>query len=181
MKRLHELEAYVTGELGGAAADAFEDAMFDAPDDPDLAFLDRLARHGATLAAHGTFDVGVSRAQLDKLIASGHAVQILDAGPPTATLRTLVLERGADMIVTRFAIGRTDLERVDVEILVVEQQVTKVMKDVLVDRGEGVIYGICERPLAELAYLAGPTIARVRRCDGDRAVVGEWHLAGQLA
>ena len=55
VSRLLELDAYVTGEM--ADVDAFEEAMFDAPDDPDLTFLDNVQRHGARLAEHGTFDM----------------------------------------------------------------------------------------------------------------------------
>jgi hypothetical protein len=181
VKRLHDLDAYVTGELDGPAADALEEALFDAPDDPDLAFVDQLTRLGATLAAHGTFDMGVTRAQIDELIAAGHKVQILDAGEPSTTSRTLVMARDVDLIVTKLALGRRDLERVDVELTVVEHQVTKVIKDAFVDQTTGTLWGLCERPLAQLAFGAGgTTIVRARHRDGDRAVIAEWHLLGQL-
>ena len=53
MKKLTDLDGYVTGELSGAAADAFEEAMFDAPDDADVEWLDRISRQGVTLVEHG--------------------------------------------------------------------------------------------------------------------------------
>jgi hypothetical protein len=86
-----------------------------------------------------------------------------------------------DLIATCLPLGRTDLERVDVEIEIVEHRVTKTIKDAFVDRTDGVIYGLCERPLAQLAFGVGPTIARVRHRDGDRAVIAEWHVHAQVA
>lgn len=175
MSRLLELDAYVTGELSDADADALEEAMFDAPDDADLAFTDRLVRHGATLAEHGTFDVGVTRAHIDALIAAGHKVQVTDFGP--AGSGTFALAPDADLIATRILLGRTDMERVDVEFLIVEHDVAKLLKDVLVDPTDGAMYGLCERPLAELAFGAGRTIVTVRRRDGARDVLGTWDIA----
>jgi hypothetical protein len=181
VKRLHDLDAYLTGELDESAADALEEAMFDAPDDGDLAVFDRLMKLGPQLAAHGTFDMGVTREHLDKLAADGHTVQLLDAGPPGQPRKTLVLSRDAEMIVTRLPLGRTDVARVDIEITILAHQVTKTIKDVFVDPHDGVIYGLCERPLAHLALAAGPTHTKIRRTTGARDVIAEWHLVGQLA
>lgn len=174
MTRLEKLDAYVTRELNDAEADAFEEALFDAPDDADLAFVDRLARHGATLATHGTFDIGVTRAHIDALIAAGHKVHVFDAGAPGSG--TVVFDPAAEFIATILRIGRTDLARVDIEVTVTNHNVTKTIKDVFVDPADGVIYGLCERPLAEIAFGAGPTVTRVRRTDGAREVIAQWDL-----
>jgi hypothetical protein len=178
MKRLHEIDGYVTGELAGAAADSFEEALFDAPDDPELAILDRLARHGAKLAEHGTYDIGVPKSHVDKLIADGHIVQICDAGPPGTGAFTI--RKDAEFVVTMLPLGRTDHARVDVDVTVIAYDVTKTIKDVMVDPADGTIYGLCERPLAELAF-GQETIVRVRECDGPRALIAEWHLVGNVA
>ncbi len=182
MTRLLELDAYVTGELAdGAAADAFEEALFDAPDDPDLAFVDRLARQGAKLAEHGTFEMGVPRAHLDVLRARGHTVEVVHLGAPgNRETRTLQFGRTSEFVATILPLGRTDLERVDVELHLATYNVTKTIRDVIVDT-DGNIYGLCERPLFELSIGAGRTIARARRRDGAREVLGEWDLLGQLA
>jgi hypothetical protein len=174
VSRLEKLDAYVTREMSDADAEAFEDALFDAPDDGDLAFVDRLARHAARLAEHGTFDMGVSRAHVDSLIAAGHKIHIIDAGPPGTG--SVTFDRSADFCLTMMPLGRADLARVDVELLVVDHDVTKTIKDVFVDQTTGTIYALCERPLAELAFGAGRTIARIRRVDGARDVIAEWDL-----
>ncbi|KAB2899589.1 MAG: hypothetical protein F9K40_10105 [Kofleriaceae bacterium] len=174
MTRLHELDAYLTGEMSEAEADAFEQALFDAPDDADLAFFDRLARHGAKLVEHGTWNIGVSRQHVEALAAAGHKVHIFDAGPPGQ--RTVAFDSTCDFMVTKLHLGRDDLERVDVEINIVAHDVQKTIKDVLVDR-DGIIYGLCERPLAELAFGAGGrTITHVRKRDGARDIIATWDL-----
>jgi hypothetical protein len=167
VSRLHDLDAYVTGEL--ADADAFEEALFEAPDDPDLAFFDRLRQHCAKLVAHGTFDMGVRRADLDALRAAGHTIYVADVGPPgTYTVRF----GEGEFVVTQLHLGRTDLERVDVEITIVELGVTKTIRDGLVDT-DGIMYGLCERPLAELAFNAGRTRIDVRH---GGTVIAQWDL-----
>jgi hypothetical protein len=182
MTRLKDLDAYLTREMPDAEADALEEALFDAPDDGDLAFFDRIARDGALLAAHGTFDIGVLPSKLDELRAKGHTLQVLDIGLPGQPQQTIHMSRDAEFIVTKLHLGRTDLARVDVEIVILEHNVTKTMKDVLVDQTDGTIYGLCERPLAHLALAAArTTLAKVRRVDGNRDVIGEWQVAGQLA
>lgn len=172
MKRLADVDAYVTGELDDAAAAAFEEAMFDAPDDPDVALLDVVARRGAWLADHGTFETGVTRAQLDALVARGLRVQVVDGGGPGA--RRVQVDDACELFVTRLELGRRDLDRVDVEIEVRASGATKVIRDVLVDPSDGAIYGLCERPLAMMAYGAGHAVVTVRERSPARAVLGQW-------
>jgi len=172
VKRLHDLDAYLTGELDEVAAGALEEAMFDAPDDPDVAFFDVLARRGAHLASHGTFDTGVTRAHLDELVARGLHVQVVDVGTPGAC--TVQLDPACELFVTRMELGRRDLERVDVEIEMRALGEAKVIRDVVVDPTDGAIYGLCERPLAMMAYGAGHTVVTVRDRTPARTVIGRW-------
>ncbi len=174
MTRLQALDSYLAGELTDAEADALEEAMFESPEDADLAFVDRLARLGARLAAHGTFDLGSTREHIESLIAAGHRVVINDAGPPRHGSVPIDLE--GDLVVTKLHLGHTDVERVDIELQILAHGVTKTIKDTRVDQSDGIIYMVCERPLAEIALAAGRTIARVRRRDGAREVLGEWDL-----
>jgi hypothetical protein len=170
VSRLLEIDAYLSGELGEAEADALEDALFAAPEDPDLEFLDRLHRHATRLAAHGTYDMGTTRAQIDALRAAGHTIQLVDIGPPGH--HTVQFDRESELLATALHLGRTDLEKVDVELTVLDYNVTKTIRDGRVDK-DGIIYGLCERPLAELAFNAGPTLVRVLHGD---TVIGTWHL-----
>ena len=176
MSRVLELDAYVTGEM--ADADAFEEAMFDAPEDEDLLFMDRVQRHGARLVEHGSWDVGVTREHVDDLIRAGHKVCVTHAGPAGGPRRELPIARDAEFIVTVLPLGRTDIEMVDVEMHVVDHNITKTIKDVRPDPSDGNIYGLCERPLAEMAYGAGPVLTRVRLATGSRDVIAEWDLVG---
>lgn len=178
MKRLEDLQAYVTGELDAPAAEAFEEAMFAAPDDADISFLDRVVRQGAQLVANGTFDVGVTKAHLDQLIATGHKVQISDAGPPG--MKEFEIDKSCELFATVLAIGRKDLARVDVEIFLPDHNATKTIKDVPVDQNDGTVYGMCERPLAVLAFGARSHV-KVRETTGARTVIAEWDLVGHVA
>jgi hypothetical protein len=178
MKRLHDLDAYVTGELVGDSADAFEEALFGAPDDPDVAIVDRIARHGAILAEHGTFDIGVLRSQIDTLLAEGRIIQICDAGPPGPGAFTI--RKDAEFVAVRLPLGRTDHARVDVDITIVKYDVTKTIADILVDPSEGTVYGLCARALAHQGF-GHETIVRVHGRDGGRPLLAEWHLVGNVA
>jgi hypothetical protein len=173
VSHLDKLDAYVTREMSDADADAFEEALFDAPDDPDLAVVDRIARHGKRLVEHGTWDMGVSRAHIDKLIADGHSVHVFDAGAPGE--RIVSFDPKSEFFASVLHLERRDLQRVDVELHVVAFNVTKTIKDVVV-AADGNLYGLCERPLAEMAFLAGPSTARVRRTDGACDVIAEWQF-----
>jgi hypothetical protein len=177
VKTILDLDAYVTGELAGAAADAFEDEMFAQPDNPDLTILDRIAYHGAQLVEHGTWDIGATRDQVDRLIAAGHIVQVSEIGPPGR--HELLIRHDAEFVVTVLPIETTAHALVDVELTLVAHDVTKTIKDVRV-QPDGKLYGLCERPLAELAF-GNDTIVRVRENHGARTQIGEWRLIGNLA
>ncbi len=180
MKRLEDLQAYVTGELAdGAAADAFEEAMFEAPGDADVVFLDQVTRHGKHLVDHGTWDIGVTKAHLDRLIADGHRVQVSYAGPPGGS-KAFEIDRTCELVATVLPLGRTDVPVVDVEIFLVDYGVSKTIKDVAVDLGDGNVYGLCERPLAEMAFGTKSKVT-VRSASGMRDVLGVWDLVGQVA
>lgn len=177
-KRLLELDAYLTNEH--ANPDAFEDALFDAPDDPDLAFFDRLQRHGARLADHGTFEMGCTWETIQALIDRGHRVQVEERMQPGS--HTVEIDADAEFLVTKIFLGRTDLERVDVEIDMPAVGGTKTVRDVVVDRREGgVIYALCERPLAEIAFGAGRSYVKVRERGGERRVIVEYAFNEHLA
>ena len=169
MSKLHELDAYLTGEHEDAGA--FEEAMFDAPDDPDLHFFDRVTRHGARLAAHGTFDMGCLPELIDGLIAKGHRVQLEERWPGKCRID---IADDTEILATKLHIGRTDLERVDVEISVPRLGVAKTIRDALVDQRDGTACGMCERSLAVLAYTAGAAHVRIRERGGERRVIAEY-------
>ena len=178
MKRLLELDGYVTGEMSDAAADAFEEDLFASPDDGDLAAMDLIARHGRRLVEHGTWDVGVTKSHIDKLIAEGHVVQVCDAGPPGTT--SFAINKDAELVCTKLVLGRTDHARVDVEITILAYDVTKTIKDVVVDPADGSVYGLCERPLAQLAF-GHTSVVRVRATTGRREQLAEWNLGSVVA
>jgi hypothetical protein len=177
MKRLDDLDAYVTGELTGAAAEAFEEAMFDAPDDPGLNIIEQLQRHGPRLVEHGTWDMGSTPAAIDKLVAAGHIVQICDCGPPSEN--ELTIRPDIEFLVTILSLGSHEGELVDVDVTIVKYGITKTIKDSRV-HSDGKLYGLCERALAELAF-GQDTIVRVRERTEPRKQLAEWRIVGDVA
>lgn len=176
--RLEDLEGYVTGELAdGEAADAFEETMFANPDDPNVKLVDALATHGRRLVERGTYDVGVTRAHLESLLAKGLEIDWQRPSHPGETL-DVPWNATAELFVTELPLGRTDVERVDVEIQMHDIGHTKIIADVAVDNGT--IYGLCERPLAEIAFKSGRSTARVRRRDGAKEILVEYHFAPRV-
>ncbi|HEU4734865.1 MAG TPA: hypothetical protein VFT22_43535 [Kofleriaceae bacterium] len=178
MTRLEEIAAYLGGELDSASDAAFEEAMFEAPEDPELAFVDRLARVGSYLVARNTFHAGLRRDELDALLASGRRVQVMDFGDGGRT--PVRMDDDAELIVMRMglpdAAGELG-ELVDVEMSVPALGIVKRVKDVRVSVGERVIWGICERPLFEAAYALGHHVSRVIVCrDGTEHVVAEYEI-----
>jgi hypothetical protein len=192
MSRLLELDAYLTGELpDGAAADALEEAMFADPDDPDVVFFDVLARLGLTLAEHKTFHMGVTRSELDELIARGDKIHISESGAPnlpaSATLndrvvpKRMTVSKSADRTLSRLEAGLVGHDRVDIEFVLFDHDnISKVIRDAVVDPKDGSIYGLCERPLAMLGFSAGPVRTRILRRDGAKEVLAQWDFLGQL-
>lgn len=177
---LAELDAYLTGELDDAAADAVEAAMFAHPDDATLAVVDQFLRHGARLAAHGTWEPGTTRAHVDAMIAGGARVQVIDAGAPGPDPKRFSIAADADFVVTVLAIGRPDLDRVDVEIHLPAHGTTKVIRDACVDPTDGALYGLCERPLAVLAFGAGRSRIRVLARDPARTELARYDFVGTV-
>lgn len=179
MTRLLDLDGYLTGELAeGPALDAFEEAMFDAPDDPEVAFLDALARTGAVLADHGTFDMGVLRSHIDALRARGESLSLTEIGPP-GTYR-VEFPRDSRLVCTSLVLGLPDVSRVDVEMRLVEHgNALKTVRDVIVDP-DGRIYALCERPLFELSLGSGRVHTKVYR-HGQRELIAEWDITGVLS
>lgn len=182
MSRLLDLDAYVTGEMPDADADALEEALFAAPEDEDVAVLDRIARHGRHLAAHGTFDMGVTRAEFEAHVARG-GVHVAYGGAPNGTdaePRQVTVSASLPYTCTVLDTGILGIDRIDVEIEMVEIGETKTIRDGVIDPVDGRCYALCEKPLAMIAFGAGKTRIRARRRDGAKDVLAEYYLIGAV-
>jgi len=178
MKRLDNIDAYATGELADSEADAFEEAMFDAPDDVGVSVVDAIMRHGPRLVEHGTWDIGVTPDVIQKLVDAGRVVQVTDVGEPGTGWITI--RRDAEFVATVLPVGVSYATKlVDVDLTIVKYDMTKTIKDVRVHT-DGKLYGLCERALAELAF-GQDTVVRVRENHGPRTTLAEWQLVGNVA
>jgi hypothetical protein len=153
---LDRIDDYVSGLLSDVDADYLEEELFAAPDDPDLAMVDGFARLAAYLVPRGTYDMGMTRAQVDTLEQAGRRVQFIDVGPPGAV--SIRLRRDAEMIVIRYDVQLHGVDRIDVELTVPSHGISKTMRDVRVDPADGAIYGACEAALAFTAFGHGPVV-----------------------
>jgi hypothetical protein len=187
---LETIEAYVEGTLDDPHAAELEEALFAsaAAGDQDsehgkhaaAVFLDRVARHGARLASRGTFDGGITRAQLTSLQArSDIDVQIVDLGAPGE--HSVSARREGDFIVTIMRVGLLGHGHVDVETEIPHAAVRKTIRDVVVDPEDGHIYALCEQDLAILGVRAGHSIVRVIATrDGQRETVATYDVTSRV-
>jgi len=180
------LEAYLDGSLDDASAAELEDALFasaageQAGDHATAVFVDRVARHGARLAARGTFDGAITREQLAALQARKDLeLQVIDLGAPGVC--SVTTRRQGDLVVTIMRVGLLGHSRVDVETEIPHAAVRKTIRDVLVDPDDGHVYGLCEHDLAILGVEAGHAVIRVITTrDGQRETVATYDVTSRL-
>ena len=184
---LETLEAYLDGSLAESDATEFEDALFasaaageQAGKHATAVFLDRVARHGARLASRGTFDGGITRAQLTVLQARSDVdVQVVDLGAPGE--HSVSARREGDFLVTIMRVGLIGHGHVDVETEIPHAAVRKTIRDVIVDPEDGHVYGLCEQELAILGVLAGHSIVRVIATrNGQRETVATYDVTSRV-
>lgn len=156
MKGVPHIDDYVSGALSDADAERFEEELFAAPDDADVVAVDRFAYLGAHLASRGTFDIGMTRAEVEALERSGLRIQMIDIGPPGPV--QIRLRRDVELIIVRYDVGLRGVDRVDVEMAIPSAGVSKTMRDVRVDPDDGAIYGACEAALALTAFTVGQVV-----------------------
>lgn len=182
MSRLLDLDAYATGEMpDGAAADALEEALFDAPDDVDVNVLDRIALHGKILVAHGTFDMGLTHEELQARLDRGDSIHVAHAGAfnaGDAEPRVCTVSASKDFTCTVFETGLVGHDRIDVEVDMIELGMSKMIRDALVCPATGHVYALCERALATFAFGAGKARVRAFQRGGSKELLGEYFLVG---
>ena len=166
------LDDYLSGYLGDAEAAAYEDDLFaaaaaGAPEVSALDFVDSLARMSARLAAAGDFAGAATRAQFDALAAAGVRLHFVDLGPGGATV-VPPWSPDTQLVVTRLGVDVRGFETVDVEVETPDGRAVKTFREVICDPADGALYGVCQEPLARLAFTRGRTILSVVGMRGGR-------------
>lgn len=159
-KRLAALDDYVAGVADGFDVDAFEASLFADPDDEELRFLDRISRLGEEIVAIGALHPGLTRREIDALVAAGRRVDLRDVGSPRTYTLTPPAD-GAEIVVQRADLGLRDVAFVDIEIDLPGIGHVKTLRDVKVDPDDGAVYSCCEATLFRMAMESERTIHRV--------------------
>jgi len=152
--RLSELDDYVSGEMQDAQSDAFEERMFDAEAQPELQaellFLDRMTQLTEHIVRLGSLNPGLTRRELDALIARGRRVDLRELGAP-GTFTVAPLVAGSELVVQRADLQLFDVKTVDLEIDLPELGHVKTLRDLPVDPEDGAVYACCDARLFQLA------------------------------
>jgi hypothetical protein len=167
--RLSALDDYVSGHMPDDEADAFEAALFDAAgEDGDSAFLAELARVAALLVAHGTWESGATRAQVDAMLARGD-VALIDLDVPGER----EVPRSAAQVVFKVSVPLHDVDRLDIEFEVPGHGVFKTLRDLAFDRADGAIFIVCEAALNEASARVRAISRLIAYRGGERVALGE--------
>jgi hypothetical protein len=167
------LDDYTSRAMPEAEADAFEEELFGraaSGEAPEAEFSEGLRRAAEWIGRRGAFNVGSTRAEVDQLLASGLRVEYRDFGdgsvpaeipPIPADIDLYVYRVGVDLGALLGAEGLATLEGVDVVLERLGGEHIKTFRDVRFDPADRAFYGVCERPLAELAFRSGPIRAKL--------------------
>jgi hypothetical protein len=157
-ERLERLDDYVRGEKRDDD-DAFEADLFARALDgtaSELVVLDSMAASLRGHAARGTLPNFTTAEQAEKLrVALGSRLSYIDQ-----SANQWDISPNAELLIIRVPVDLSDVDRVDVESIVVGVGTVKTMPDVLFEKGGDALYLCCEPSLADRANTVGPVITR---------------------
>lgn len=159
------LDAYQSGGMSDADADAFEEELFASAalgSATEATFVDHVTKLGQHLEPRGGFDIGSSRARIDSLIAQGLRVQILVPADLTAAVLQLPrIEDDADIVVTHLPLDVRGYDSVNVHIEKADGTYLKTFREIGWDPIDGTPYAVCEAPLARISAQVGQVHTRI--------------------
>ncbi|HVJ16950.1 MAG TPA: hypothetical protein VM686_16025 [Polyangiaceae bacterium] len=169
---LGRVDDYASGQMHDAQAAAFEEQLFDAAatgTETDAAFLHELARLSTWLTRRGLFNVGSTRAQVDAILRSGHRTHMLELSAKDSMNELPRWSDDIEIVITRVDVDLRGYEDVDIVLESPSGEAIKTFRDVTYDPAEGAIYGVCEEPLARIAFSRGHVVSRVTAVRRDGA------------
>lgn len=183
MKDLERLDDYLSGAMADDDAGAYEDELFAraaAGAAPELTFVEGLRAAVRDAVKRGTYDLYLTAAGVERVLAGGARVQRLDLANTPEHQRP-VLERDAELVITRLPIDLAGVSALDVEIYGGDR-LSKVMRDVSFDPADGAIYLCCDGELARrTAGFLATTRFYARESGGGRRLVAELNAISELA
>lgn len=177
------LDGYLRGrgtDLDAAALeeDLFERAFADAA--PELVFVDELASMVRSLAEHGTLELYIRAADVERIRTLNRKVQMVEL-VNTAEPQSYTLERDADVVIARVPIDLRGLDELDVEVYLGDSdEAVKVMRDIAFDEDAGAIFFCCEGDLARATANVRTRSRLYGRDGGGRRLIAEVCTFGTL-
>jgi len=172
------LDDYTSGVMPDAEADAFEQALFARAarcEAPEADFVERLRRASAWLAKRGGFRVGITRAEVDALLASNPRTLFLDLRSGDTPAEIPPLPAGLEFVTYRIGVDLRGAESVDIVVETPEGEAIKTFRDVSYDPTDGALYGVCEAQLAEISFRRGTIISKIMAGHGaERRLVARF-------
>jgi hypothetical protein len=173
-----ELDDYVSGHMGEAESEAFEERLFHAEAQPELQaellFLDRLTQLTEHIVQLGSLNPGLTRSELDALIARGRRVDLREITPGSFAVAPAAAD--AELVVQRADLQLFGVKSVDLEIDLPELGHVKTLRDLTVDPEDGAVYACCDATLFRMATeMSERTIYRVVVVrDGRRETIARY-------
>jgi hypothetical protein len=169
---LGRVDDYMSGHMLEPQAAVFEEELFDAAasgTETDAAFLHDLARLSTWLSRRGLFNAGSTRAQVDAILRSNLKVHLMELSSKVSMNELPRWADDVEVVISRLDVDLRGYEDVDIVLEDASGEAIKTFRDVTYDPLEGAVYGVCEEPLARLAFTRGPVVSRVTavRRDGD--------------
>ncbi|HEX5101769.1 MAG TPA: hypothetical protein VFV94_19795 [Polyangiaceae bacterium] len=164
---LAALDDYASGLMPEAEAEAFEEELFARAargEAPEASFTETLRRAAEWIQTRrGSFEVGSTRAEVDRLLASGARITYMDFGDCTKPVDIPPLDPKLDFFIYRVGVDlrAEDYDTIDVVVETERGEYIKTFRDVRYDATDGAFYGICEGPLAEISFRRGTAISKV--------------------
>jgi hypothetical protein len=170
---LTELDDYLSGFMPDETATGFEEELFAlsaAGETASADFVDRLGRFGRYLQARVGLAMGSSRAQVDRILASGLKVEYAEL-PPNVPIRAARIPDDTEIVISRLDVDLRGYSDIQVNIERPDGTLLKTFRDVECAPEDGALYAVCEATLARMAYSVH-TIARISATrDGRREQV----------
>jgi hypothetical protein len=149
------LDDYTSGALSDAEAEAFETELFARAargEAPEAELAERLRRAAEWVGRRGGFKAGSTRAEVDALLASGLHVVLAEFGDATKPVEIPAFPPDLDLYIYRVDVDVRGYTNVDVVVETEDGRHIKTFRDLSCDPADGSLYGVCEAPLARMAF-----------------------------
>jgi hypothetical protein len=170
---LIELDDYLSGLIPDEPAADFEEELFAAAADGETASLglvDRIGQFGRYLEARVGLAMGSSRAQVERIRASGLKVEYSEL-VPGIPVRGRRIADDAEIVISRLDVDLRGYTDIEVAVERPDGTLLKTFRDVDCAPEDGALYAVCEATLARMAQSVH-TVARISATrDGKRELV----------